>query len=208
MLELKTKRMLPIEEQLENVVYEQRNTTNQKNDKFYLPILYINDPSQWESKKLSERKHLTDEEAQKACLGNCCGIKGLKAGCCHLDSSDLEHVLGPVSESWIKETLKWFSSKKMYLKREDLVIDFSEGKVIGETFFGGHKVFQSKDSYPILRFQVSGPRFVCKFLNPENGRCSIYRIRPEMCKNYYCEYIKSNFLLRTPEHPNTWIKVR
>lgn len=179
-----------------------------KRAKFYLPVLHINDSSQWESKPLSERQHFTGENAKKTCLGNCCGVEDLKAGCCQMDPDDMEHVLGPVDEPWIKKAIKWFRTKGMNVTRHDIVIDFEEGKLIGRTFFHDHQVFKDPSSYPILRIQASGLRFACKFLNVHNGMCTIYENRPDMCRDYLCEYVKSNFLVKTKDHPNTYTKVR
>lgn len=186
----------------------EKNTSQTIRDRFYLPVLYINDPTQWPSKELTERQHLTDELALKTCIGNCCGQKGLKAGCCYLDPDNIEHVLGPLDEPWINDMIKWFTKKGIPTKRSDFVIDFEEGRLIGEKFFNNHDVFRSKESYPILRFQVAGPRFACKFLNIPSGFCEIYEKRPSMCSQYFCQFVKANFLVRTKEHPNRYVKIR
>lgn len=186
---------------------EENPEESKKKAKFYLPVLYINDPTQWESKPLSKRKHFTDEVAKETCLGNCCNVKDLKAGCCQLDPDDIEHVLGPVDEDWIKRTIKWFKGKGINVTRHDIVIDYEEGKLIGRKFFNDHQVFKSPDSYPILRIQANGQRFACKFLNVHNGMCTIYEHRPNMCRDYLCAYVKANFLVRTHNHPNTYKKI-
>jgi Fe-S-cluster containining protein len=178
-----------------------------KEARYYLPVLYLNDQTQWDSKPLSERKHFTDEVAKNTCLGNCCGHEGLRAGCCNLDPNDLEHVLGPIDEEWIKKTVKWFKTKGINIGRHDLVIDFEEGKLIGSTFFDSHPVFDSPDSYPMLRIQANGVRFACKFLNVSNGMCTIYEQRPDMCRDYLCSYVKANFLVRVKETPNIYRKI-
>lgn len=190
-----------------NGQYDEEGGGQKKKDRFYLPVLYINDPTQWESKPLSERKHFTDDIAKDTCLGNCCNVEGLSAGCCQLDPDDMEHVLGPVDEEWIKATIKWFKKKDINVTRHDLVIDYEEGRLTGQRFFNDHEVFKRKDTYPILRIQASGIRFACKFLNVQTGKCTIYQQRPEMCRNYYCSYIKSNFLVKTQNHPNTYKKI-
>lgn len=188
--------------QTEEETYEEK-----KSKRFYLPVLRINDPTQWESKPLSERVKFTPDVAKKTCLGNCCGVKDLKAGCCQLDPDDIEHVLGPVDEDWIRRTIKWFRNKNINVTRADLVIDYEEGKLIGEAHFHGHAVFKEPASYPILRIQASGIRFACKFLNVENGMCTIYEQRPDMCRNYLCEYVKKSFLVNSKTHPNTYKKI-
>jgi hypothetical protein len=165
----------------------------------YLPILNIGNPEAWPSQPSENRKHLTPEVAFSTCLGNCCGVENLKDGCCQLDPTDLEQVLGSVTERWISSTLHWFRKNGIKMTREDIVIDMEEGQVIGEKFFSGHPAFKSKKSYPMLRFQVFGSRYACKFLNPKTGMCTIYDRRPDMCRDYYCQYIKANFLVKTKE---------
>lgn len=190
----------------------QKKSPSSTKDRFYLPVLHINDPTQWPSQPTENRLKFTDEVAYSTCLGNCCGVPGLKAGCCHMDPEDMEHVLGPVDEPWIKEVIAWFNRKGISATRSDIVIDFEEGRIIGEKFFTGERkaVFQAKETYPILRFQVEGPRFACKFLTPNSGKCSIYEKRPPMCRGYLCQHILSSFLVRTDpkNHPHTFVKIR
>ena len=197
---------------LEKQEKEDVELSKKKQGKFYLPVLRINDVDSWESLPVEKRVHFTDKVAYNTCVGNCCGIPGLKAGCCHMDMEDLEHVLGPIDnkpgEHWIQDIVKWFRHKGVMVGRADIVIDFEEGKLIGTKFFDSHPVFFKEESYPILRFQVDGPRFVCKFLNTDSGKCTIYEKRPNMCRFYLCQHVKANFLVRSPDHPNTYIKVR
>ena len=181
------------------------------NDKFYVPVINLNLQHEWPSKPMEERCRFTDEVAMKTCLGNCCGVPGLKGGCCHLDPEDLEHVLGPVDETWIRDILKWFRKKGLNFSRSDVVIDYEEGRIIGETLFKdavNNAVFSDRHAYPFMRFQVIGPRYVCKFMNPETYMCQIYEVRPEMCSRYLCQYVMTNFLCKTASHPNTWQKLR
>lgn len=176
--------------------------------RFHLPVLNLNNQDYWVSKPKSERQLLTDEKATEACLENCCGVKGLKAGCCHVSPNTLQHVLGPIDEPWIKKMLT--TMRKLGYTgttRQDIVVDEEEGRIIGERFFDSHPVFFQKSTYPILRMQLRGAEFACRFLS-NTGKCTIYEHRPQMCRSYYCEYLKTNFLIRLPSHPNTYTKVR
>lgn len=177
-------------------------------NKFHLPVLNINKQDYWESQSVKDRKHFTNEVAAKTCLGNCCGYEGLSAGCCQLDSEDLEHVLGRVDEEDIKTLILHLKKTQPGIKREDIVIDKEEGILLGRQFFNDHPVFQHEDSYPMLRLQVFGSRFVCKFLSTKTFMCTVYSHRPQMCVNYYCEFLKKNYLLRTKDKPNTWQKLK
>lgn len=178
-----------------------------KDNKYYLPVLSLNDGSMWPSAALKDRRHFTDELAKEICLSNCCGVPGVFSACCRLDPDDLEHVLGPVQEKWVKKVLRYGKKKGWNYKRSDVVIDYEEGKLIGDQFFNGHPIFGKPTSYPMMRIQAMGPRFGCKFLNPGNGMCGIYEQRPGMCRGYYCQHIKKNFLVRTKEKPNTWSRL-
>jgi len=213
---IKTSRTISIEEleaieqtgkKTEKKREENRKKTSEKIDKFHLPVLRLNDATEWPSLPKEERKLLTDDLSTTTCVGNCCGINGLKSSCCKIDPYALEHLLGPVTETCIKNIIKHFKSKNIHYKREDIVIDYEEGKLIGQKFFNGHEVFNSASSYPILRFQISGPYFSCKFLS-DTGFCTIYHSRPTMCRDYLCEYILTNFLVKTKNHPNRYEKIK
>ena len=212
-MELKLNRTLTIE-QLEELdaqtkVIEKKEPKKKAESRFHLPVLYLNDPTQWTVAEEQDWKVFTPEISEKVCVGGCCGVEGLKSACCHLDPENIEHVLGPLDEQWIKDIIKWFNvTKKIHYKREDIVIDYEEGKIIGETFFRGHEVFASQASYPMLRFQVTGQRFACKFISTQTGRCTIYSERPIMCRDYYCQMVLGNYLVKTREHPNRYVKLR
>jgi len=178
-----------------------------KDNKYYLPVLSLNDETMWPVASLKDRRHLTDKLAEEVCLSNCCGVPGVFSACCRLDPDDLEHVLGPVKEKWVKRFLRYAIKKGWNYKRSDVVIDYEEGKLIGDRFFDGHPIFGKPFSYPMMRIQAMGPRFGCKFLNPDNGMCGIYEQRPDMCRGYYCQHIKKNFLVQTQDKPNTWRRV-
>lgn len=190
-------------------VKEDEKLENEKTlpKKFYLPVLNLNYEDKWESIPKNKRKHLTDQEAEKVCTENCCGYKGLAAACCQIDPESLEHVLGSVDKDDISRILKYFRKINPSIEKSDIVIEKEEGIRIGNTFFNGHEAFKSDKSYPMLRFQVYENRFICKFLNPKTKRCGIYEVRPKMCENYWCSYLKKSFLIRTPSNPNIYKKI-
>jgi len=191
-----------------NPTFEE-NLENKKKviNKVHLPVLNLNIKEEWESLPLSKRRHLTDELAQETCGSNCCGYEGLAAACCQLNPENLEHVLGAITKEDISRILKQLKKSIPSIEKSDIVIEKEEGMLIGRTFFNGHDIFNQENSYPMLRFQIYQNRFVCKFLNPKTKQCSIYSVRPEMCKNYFCRYVKTNFLLRTPSNPNIYKKI-
>jgi hypothetical protein len=190
------------------IITHQEIEEETKNNKFYLPVLNLNNGNFWPSQPLKNRKHWTDKVAYDTCIGNCCNIKGLKASCCKIDPNDLEHVLGPVSDQDIKKIIKYFEKMGMTITKHDVVIEYEEGKIIGQTFFNDHDVFKDPKTYPILRMQTHGLRFACKFLSVQTGKCTLHGLaKPKFCYDYICNFVKSNFLVRTPANPNTYKKI-
>lgn len=188
-------------------VKQQSNQEILKKDIFFVPRLEINKPEYWPDNP--NKKHFLPVIAEKTCLGNCSGVEGLKSGCCKLNPDDIEHVLGPCDEKWIKQIKEdLFKKFGVRYSREDIVIDYEEGKKIGEKHFNNHAVFKNKDAYPILRMQMAGTNFACKFLNLLSGKCSIYELRPEFCRGYYCNYIKANFLVRKQGTQTQYVDLR
>lgn len=185
------------------------NSNNEKKlrSKIHLPILYLNKEEEWKPAPLSERRHLTDKVAHEVCGSNCCGYKDLAAACCQISPENLEHILGAITKEDISRLLKQLKKSIPTIEKSDIVIEREEGMLIGKTFFEGHDIFNQKTSYPMLRFQIYENRFICKFLNPKTKQCTVYSARPDMCRDYFCRYIKSNFLVRTPSNPNIYKKV-
>lgn len=222
-LNKKTVRTISIDDLVEieskiNLVLEDENQKNKnlsekdlknlkKENRFYLPVVYLNHMDMHPPKPNSERQHWTDEKALETCLSNCCGITGTKAMCCRLNTEKLEHILGPLDNKWIKKITEWFNKRGINVTRQDIVIDYEEGVLIGRNHFNGHPIFENKDSYPMMRLQVEGPHFACKFLNNKNGMCNIYEQRPDMCRGYLCGYVKSNFFVKSKNKPNTWTRI-
>ncbi len=196
------------EQQEEQQQQDFEKPIEETDNRFYLPVTNLNHEEDWVSLPNSQRKYWSDKQAKETCLSNCCGKLGVKAACCQVDLDDLEHVLGPISEKWIRKTIKWFGKKNIKVSRHNLVIDLEEGKLIGDRFFNGHDIFKDITAYPILRLQTFGPRLACIFLNSMSGKCMIYERRPEVCKSYLCQYAISSFLVRTKNFPNTYKKLR
>lgn len=178
-----------------------------KNDKYYLPRLNINNQDCYPQQE--KLKYFTEKNAIETCTRNCCGIKGIKSACCILDPNDLEHVLGPLDEKWIKSIVRILRSKShINVDRNDVVIDYEEGMTMGKSLFNDNPVFKDPKAYPIMRIQTMGPRYICKFANPVSGMCGIYPHRPTMCSTYYCSYVKANYLIKIPGTQNTFMRAK
>ena len=106
--------------------------------------------------------------------------------CCSLDNR--EWILGAIGKKealmFVEELSKKFGRE---IKYEDVFVDYEEG----------HKLFPEKSSwqsrlvYPALRVDMESERKFCIFYNKAMKACSVYDIRPEMCRRYTCDYLRA-----------------
>jgi Fe-S-cluster containining protein len=61
----------------------------------------------------------------------------------------------------------------------------------GSKLFPDRPVWQNSDNFPAFRVDLNSPRKPCIFYNQSIRSCSVYEIRPETCRNYSCDYLKS-----------------
>ncbi len=167
-------------------------------DKFHLPLLNFESESEYPPISSGERIHLTDELHRNICNRHCCGIDGLGWACCFINPDSPEHVLGPVDKKWIKQ---FGTSNTM---EED------EGKEFARKRLAVHyEPFFRSQNYPMLRLQIYGGLYVCRNFDLKTRGCMLScKQRPEICRNYLCEYLRANYFVRLPEHPHIYVKVR
>ena len=119
------------------------------------------------------------------CSNKCYGVEGLDGSCCTIESRDW--IIGPHNDT--KEFLERLSTKfGREVKYEDVFIDYEEGSKL----FPYKETWRTPSVYPALRVDTSNSRFPCIFYNTAMKACSIYEIRPSVCKSYECSYLKNN----------------
>ena len=119
------------------------------------------------------------------CCEKCLGQVGNHGGCCQID--DRDYIIGPVSDPVL--FLQRLKEKYPGIRIEwkDVFIDYEEGsKMFPERFN-----YQNPAHYPALRVDYNHVRKPCIFYNSILKCCNVYEIRPSMCKNFYCDYLKS-----------------
>ena len=57
--------------------------------------------------------------------------------------------------------------------------------------FPERSLYQNPAHYPVLRVDIKHVRKPCIFYNSTLKCCGVYEIRPEICKNFKCSYLKS-----------------
>jgi len=118
------------------------------------------------------------------CSFKCWGTDNYDGSCCTLENRDW--IMGPALD-W-KEFLKNISLK---IGRE---IGFSEVFYTyeeGSKLFPDRSVWQNPDNFPAFKVDLNSPRKPCIFYNQSIRSCSVYEIRPETCRIYSCDYLKS-----------------
>lgn len=121
------------------------------------------------------------------CSTKCYGVDNHDGACCKI--ADRDFIIGPHSEEDIIGFLTRLSTKfDREIKREDVFIDYEEGK----NLFPNKLNWQSPKNYPAFRIDTNNPNYPCIFYNETVKACMIHNIRPLVCFNYYCDYVRKN----------------
>lgn len=119
------------------------------------------------------------------CRENCLGFKNNHGGCCTIDNRD--YIIGPIHDNheFLDRVRKKFPGIK--IEWRDLFLDFEEGSKL----FPDRSMYQNPAAYPALRPEINHKRLPCIFYNSILKCCSVYDIRPDTCKKFYCPYLVS-----------------
>lgn len=114
------------------------------------------------------------------CTRKCFGEKGNMAGCCAIGNRDF--IIGPITDP--QQFLRRLENAGHKYSFDQVFIKYEEGKKL----FPKLSNWQNPKHYPALRVKNEG-RFPCRFLS-EQGHCTVYQIRPEICRDYQCDHLK------------------
>jgi Fe-S-cluster containining protein len=111
------------------------------------------------------------------------GYRGNSGGCCTLDDRDF--ILGPVGDpdAFLVDLGRLLCRE---VSREEVFIDFEEGRAL----FPERSEWREPANYPALRVLPDVARIPCRFYESSTGACTVYDIRPAMCRNYLCDHLK------------------
>jgi Fe-S-cluster containining protein len=115
------------------------------------------------------------------CSNKCWGVEGQDGSCCTLENRDW--IMGPIMDGheFIENLSKKLGEPVNY---DDVFIKFEEGK----NLFPDKPSWQHEISYPAFRIQIDNKKLPCIFYNTEEKQCVVYDVRPEVCRNYECDY--------------------
>ena len=120
------------------------------------------------------------------CSKKCSGTDGYDGNCCTLEHQR-DWLLGPLTEDQVEKLL--FDLRLTWnrkVERKEVVIDYEEGCNLFPTRFN----WQNKNNFPCLRVNPLHHRLPCVFYDPDLKKCNIYHIRPHMCREYVCDYLR------------------
>jgi Fe-S-cluster containining protein len=111
------------------------------------------------------------------------GVRGNSGGCCTLDDRDF--IIGPVrdADAFLADLARLLRREVSW---EEAFIDFEEGRAL----FPERSEWQKSANYPALRVRPDVDWIPCRFFEPATGACTVYDIRPAMCRNYLCDHLK------------------
>jgi Fe-S-cluster containining protein len=122
------------------------------------------------------------------CSFKCWGRDNHHASCCSIE--DRNYIIGPILD--YEKFLKDLSKK---IGRE---VDFHEvfyNFETGSKAFPNKPIWQVEQSYPAFKVDLSRDEKYCINYNPHLRSCMVYDIRPETCRDYFCDYLERELLM-------------
>ncbi len=131
-----------------------------------------------------KREEIVKQVIKYTCSRNCCGEEGHHGGCCTI--GDREFILGEIddAERFLADLSEKFGRE---VKFHEVFVTYETGRKI----FPNKASWQNKENYPALKV-VDDPDsdYPCIFYDVSNQRCSVYEIRPQTCRDYYCDHLR------------------
>ena len=126
------------------------------------------------------------------CSNKCFGIPDHHGSCCTIDVRDYIMGAHPDADEFITNLSKKFGRE---IKREEVFVEYEEGKDMfsyEKNGITGKSIWKREESYPALRVDLNNPSLPCIFYNTHMRACSVYDIRPKICREYECDYLTKN----------------
>ena len=71
-------------------------------------------------------------------------------------------------------------------ERSNVFIEYEEGRRL----FPDRPCWQEPKNYPALRVSAEEAAVPCIYYDTSNARCSVYEIRPDVCRRYMCDPLR------------------
>lgn len=116
------------------------------------------------------------------CSTFCFGREGYHGSCCSVEERDF--IIGPMPDShdFLKRLVSHIGRSITW---DQVFITYDEGK----NLFPDKESWQDPANYPALRIDLNSKIKPCLFYNESMRFCSIHKIRPDACAEYFCDYL-------------------
>ena len=130
-----------------------------------------------------DREALKSTLVEYTCGQRCMGYPGNKGGCC--SAGDRDFIIGPIDDA--DAFLARLAAKTgRAVRRDEVFIEHEEGRAL----FPDRSTWQGPQNYPALRVVTEDARRPCRFYDAEGAGCTVYEIRPEVCRRFLCDPLR------------------
>jgi len=130
-----------------------------------------------------DREALKSTLTEYTCGQRCMGHAANHGGCCTVETRDF--IIGPIADS--AAFLARLSEKTgRAVPHAEVFVDHAEGRAL----FPDRATWQRRENYPALRVVMDTPRHACRLYDDEAGACTVYEIRPEVCRRFLCDPLR------------------
>ena len=125
------------------------------------------------------------ENCVNTCSFYCYGYENHYGSCCRI--GDRSWIIGPIDD--YEEFLRNISQKiGRAVAFHEVFYSYEEGK----SLFPERVDWQRETVYPAFRVDTEREDKPCVLYNVSLRCCSVYDIRPQTCRNYFCAYLKES----------------
>ncbi len=129
------------------------------------------------------KQEVIDSTCYYTCSRMCYGIKDQAGICCTIGARD--YIIGPIDDAdrFLADLCKKLGKN---IRFEDVFIEYEEGSKM----FPDKSCWQVKENYPAMRVLPDQERgYPCQLLSLDM-KCTVHSIKPKVCKEYLCDYLK------------------
>jgi len=124
------------------------------------------------------------------CSFNCFGRENYDGSCCHIE--DRNYVMGPIHD--YEDFLEKISNKiGRKVEFKEMFYDFEEGS----QKYPDRPIYQDPSVYPAFRVDEEKKRLPCVNYNSALRSCSVYDIRPQTCRDFFCDHLTRELIMNS-----------
>ena len=130
-----------------------------------------------------DRDALKSTLVEYTCGQRCMGYAGNKGGCC--TAGDRDFIIGPIDDA-AAFLARLSETTGRAVPHDEVFIEHAEGSAL----FPERPTWQGPQNYPALRVVTDHALRPCRFYDVEAGRCTVYEVRPQVCRRFLCDPLR------------------